>query len=97
MASENELKGTIEGMYVIGTSALRSIRMMAELALHECDRGPGKLSANLVILALEEISFRAADAENCLGADGESQGVGDGAGMLRRLSRAAALEGRVWP
>ena len=95
MATEQELKSVIEGMHIAGASALGAIRMLAELALHECDRGPGKLSGELIVKALEEISARADDAESCLDYEAEKLGLNNEARDKRRQSRIDALNGRA--
>jgi hypothetical protein len=87
-----ELRSTIEGMSIVGCGALRAIGTLASLALHECERGKGMVSAALVIGALRDICYRADDADNCLVCDAQRHGLADtDADMYRRLDAVAAL------
>ncbi|MDO5289879.1 MAG: hypothetical protein Q4F13_09650 [Pseudomonadota bacterium] len=95
MATEKELKSAVESMYHVGGDALAAIRMLAQLALHECDRGPGKLSGHLIVRALEEISIRAGDAEDGIDYEAEKLGISDTPRFMQRQARACALSGRV--
>jgi hypothetical protein len=87
-----QLRSTIEDMFIVGCDALRAISTLARLALHECERGKGKVSAALVIGALRDIRYRADDADSCLGCDAERHGLGSGdAAITRRLDAESAL------
>ena len=96
-AAAPNYRSAADGMHAVGTDACAAIEMLAHLALHEIDRGPGKLDGVLIVRALGEIAYRAGDAYNCLASAAESVGLTHDDDHLRHLTRAAALEGRTWP
>lgn len=92
-----DYKSTADTLYTLSSDALSAIEMLASLALSEIDHGPGKLDGALIVRALAEIVYRASDAGNCVCHAAESVGIASPEDHLRHLTRAAALEGRIWP